>query len=98
MSELKGTVVLDKASQEALETELREKIVKDMKTTGFMHADMRNYLKTLDYDEFVDLIGESIDDVVYRMQGKLNNPMHRDKIIEDKQISQILAIQSVLKI
>lgn len=98
MSELKGTVVLDRVSQEALEKEVREKVIQDIKSDGFMHEDFKNALCSLDYDEYIALISYSITEVANNMLAKLNNPLHRDNIEEDKAVYQLLAIQSVLKI
>ena len=90
---LKGEVILDNESMEELKEKIREEVINDIKENGNRVCEIENFLSVCDYEEYINLIKCTIDDIISKTD--INNITFDN---EKKAYTRILAIKSILNI
>jgi len=64
--ELKGTVTLDDETMEALQKDVREEVLAEIKKDGLHLNEVLPYLKECDYKDYCKLLSQTLNGVVER--------------------------------
>lgn len=91
--ELKGQVILDKESMDALEEKIREEIINDIKENGNYSSEIEKYMNDCNFESYMRMIKCTIDNVISKID--------KEDISFDsgwKAYHQILAIKTILDI
>ena len=91
--DLRGQVILDKKSMDALKEKMRDEIIDDIKKNGNYSSEIEKYMNDCNYESYIAMIKCTINNVISKIDKE---NIHFDS--ERKTYHQILGIRAILDI